>query len=51
LKFNSLEKPKCYRRTRSEEKKALSPRRAYGLALKALGAANPRIVALDGDVT
>jgi transketolase len=33
-----------------EEKKALSPRRAYGLALKALGAANPRIVALDGDV-
>jgi transketolase len=33
-----------------EEKKELSPRRAYGLALKALGAANPRIVALDGDV-
>jgi transketolase len=33
-----------------EEKKALSPRRAFGLALKALGAANPRIVALDGDV-
>ena len=33
-----------------EEKKALSPRRAYGLALKALGATNPRIVALDGDV-
>ena len=33
-----------------EEKKALSPRRAYGLALKALGTANPRIVALDGDV-
>jgi transketolase len=33
-----------------EEKKALSPRRAYGLALKALGSANPRIVALDGDV-
>jgi transketolase len=33
-----------------EEKKALSPRRAYGLALKALGAANPRVVALDGDV-
>jgi transketolase len=33
-----------------EEKKALSPRRAYGLALKALGAADPRIVALDGDV-
>ena len=33
-----------------EAKKALSPRRAYGLALKALGAANPRIVALDGDV-
>jgi transketolase len=33
-----------------DEKKALSPRRAYGLALKALGAANSRIVALDGDV-
>jgi transketolase len=33
-----------------EEKKVLSPRRAFGLALKALGAANPRIVALDGDV-
>ena len=33
-----------------EEQKAVSPRRAYGLALKALGAANPRIVALDGDV-
>jgi transketolase len=33
-----------------EVKKTLSPRRAYGLALKALGAANPRIVALDGDV-
>jgi transketolase len=33
-----------------EEKKALSPRRAYGLALKALGAADPRVVALDGDV-
>jgi transketolase len=31
-------------------KKALSPRRAYGLALKALGAANSRVVALDGDV-
>ncbi len=28
----------------------LSPRRAYGLALKALGAADPRVVALDGDV-
>jgi transketolase len=33
-----------------KEKKALSPRRAYGLALKALGAANPAVVALDGDV-
>jgi transketolase len=33
-----------------EQKKSLSPRRAYGLALKALGAANPRVVALDGDV-
>ncbi len=32
------------------DKKALSPRHAYGLALKALGAADPRIVALDGDV-
>jgi transketolase len=31
-------------------KKALSPRRAYGLALKALGAANPSVVALDADV-
>jgi transketolase len=33
-----------------DEKKTLSPRRAYGLALKALGAANLRVVALDGDV-
>jgi transketolase len=33
-----------------EEGSVLSPRRAYGLALKALGAANPRIVALDADV-
>ena len=31
-------------------KKAMSPRRAYGLALKALGAATPRVVALDADV-
>ena len=31
-------------------KKVLSPRRAYGLALKALGAANPAVVALDADV-
>ncbi len=31
-------------------KKALSPRRAYGLALMALGAADPRVVALDADV-
>jgi transketolase len=32
------------------KKKMLSPRRAYGLALKALGAANPAVVALDADV-
>ncbi len=32
------------------EKKKLSPRRAYGMALKALGDADTRIVALDGDV-
>jgi transketolase len=32
------------------KKKVLSPRRAYGLALKALGAANPSVVALDADV-
>jgi transketolase len=32
------------------KKKVLSPRRAYGLALKALGAANPAVVALDADV-
>jgi transketolase len=32
------------------KKKLLSPRRAYGLALKALGAANPAVVALDADV-
>jgi transketolase len=31
-------------------KKAMSPRRAYGLALKALGATNPSVVALDADV-
>ncbi len=31
-------------------KTALSPRRSYGVALEALGAAEPRIVALDGDV-
>lgn len=31
-------------------KHAISPRRAYGLALQALGAANPRVVALDADV-
>ncbi|MCO6417403.1 transketolase [Siccirubricoccus sp. KC 17139] len=31
-------------------RKAMSPRRAYGLALKALGAANPAVVALDADV-
>jgi transketolase len=28
----------------------LSPRKAYGVALQALGQANPQIVALDGDV-
>ena len=32
------------------KKKVMSPRRAYGLALKALGAANPAVVALDADV-
>jgi transketolase len=32
------------------DKKAMSPRRAYGTALKALGVADPRIVALDADV-
>lgn len=32
------------------EKKKLATRRAYGVALKALGHANPRIVALDADV-
>ena len=32
------------------EKKKLSPRRAYGMALKALGDSDPRVVALDGDV-
>jgi transketolase len=31
-------------------KKALSPRRGYGLALTALGATNPSVVALDADV-
>jgi len=29
---------------------ALSPRRAYGIALRALGEANPAVVAIDGDV-
>jgi transketolase len=33
-----------------DAKKKLSPRRAYGMALKALGDADPGIVALDGDV-
>jgi transketolase len=33
-----------------DTKKKLSPRRAYGMALKALGDADPGIVALDGDV-
>jgi transketolase len=32
------------------EKGALSPRRAFGLALKTLGAADPKVVALDADV-
>ena len=32
------------------DKKTLSPRRAYGMALKALGDADPSVVALDGDV-
>ena len=32
------------------DKRVMSPRRAYGLALMALGAANPRVVALDADV-
>lgn len=32
------------------EEKKMSPRRAFGLALKALGAANSRVVALDADV-
>jgi len=31
-------------------KKKLSPRRAFGLALEALGASNPNVVALDADV-
>ncbi len=31
-------------------KKKLSPRRGFGLALEALGHANPNVVALDGDV-
>ncbi len=29
----------------------LAPRRAYGIALRALGHADPRVVALDGDVS
>ncbi|UAK25623.1 transketolase [Sphingomonas nostoxanthinifaciens] len=32
------------------DKKMMSPRRAFGLALKALGAADPSVVALDADV-
>lgn len=32
------------------EKGKLAPRKAYGLALRALGETDPRIVALDGDV-
>jgi transketolase len=32
------------------EKKKMSPRRAFGLALDALGTANPNVVGLDGDV-
>jgi transketolase len=45
----ALAEDKKLAKTVAEEKK-LSPRRAFGLALKALGAADPRIVALDGDV-
>jgi transketolase len=32
------------------QKKKMSPRRAFGLALDALGASNPHVVALDADV-
>jgi len=32
------------------EKGKLAPRKAYGMALRALGHSNPRVVALDGDV-
>ncbi|WP_264784186.1 transketolase [Gluconacetobacter azotocaptans] len=32
------------------DKKMMSPRRAFGTALKMLGAANPQVVALDADV-
>lgn len=32
------------------DKKVMSPRRAFGLALRALGAADPSVVALDADV-
>ena len=32
------------------EKHMMSPRRAFGLALRALGSANPTVVALDADV-
>ena len=42
----ALEKAKL---TESAKKK-LSPRRAFGLALDALGTANPNVVALDADV-
>ncbi|WP_428395575.1 transketolase [Lichenicoccus sp.] len=34
----------------SVDEGALSPRRGFGLALHALGAANPAVVSLDGDV-
>ncbi len=33
-----------------DEKGVLSPRRGFGIALHALGAANPAVVSLDGDV-
>jgi transketolase len=37
--------------TPAVQKNAIATRRAYGAALAALGAADPRIVALDGDVS
>jgi len=40
--------PKLAETVRS--KRSMAPRRAYGLALQSLGAANPAVVALDADV-